>query len=218
MNKFNSKLKFFLFSICLLFKLNPLFSQDFYINQKSEISYLNYIISPQWIKLKLNEGNYFLLNSGFTDIKTIINGNKEIVSGRIPNKEYLYIRELVFENKIIKEYSDKILFIHGCGLCFANDAKLKFKYDPDMLAIIESSYQEAKKKNDDLKEILYNAHLKSLKKDNIQDNLSGDLSDFSFSFNNSINTPDRKVIRNCALKLDEKKIYNFYSERKVIIK
>ena len=169
MEKFNTKLKFFLLSICLLFKLNPLFSQDFYINQKSEVTNLNYVISPQWINLNINESNDFLINSGFTDIKSIINGNKEIVSGRIPNKEYIYMRELVFENKTIKEYSDKILFIHGCGLCFANDAKLKFKYDPDMLAIMESSYQKAKKSNGELIEIFYNAHLKSLKKDDIQD-------------------------------------------------
>jgi hypothetical protein len=217
MKKFNSKLKFFLLSICLLFKLNPLFSQDFYINQKSEVIHLNYVISPQWINLNINESNDFLINSGFSDVKSIINGNKEIVSGRIPYKEYIYIRELIFENKIIKEYSDKILFIQGCGLCFANEAKLKFKYNPDMLAAIESSYQKAKKSNDELKEIFYHAHLQSLKIDDIQDDLSGDISDFSFNFSNSINTPDRKIVRNCNLKLDEKNIYNFISERKVII-
>ena len=186
MKKFNTKLKFFLLSICLLFKVNPLFSQDFYINQKSEVIHLNYVISPQWINLNINESNDFLINSGFSDVKSIINGNKETVSGRIPYKEYIYIRELIFENKIIKEYSDKILFIHGCGLCFANEAKLKFKDNPDMLAAIESSYQKAKKSNDELKEIFYHAHLQSLKTDDIQDDLSGDISDFSFNFSNSI--------------------------------
>jgi hypothetical protein len=92
MKYMNIKFKFFIFSICLLFKLNPLFSQDFYINQESKASYLNYVISPQWIDLNQNESYEFLNKSGFTDIKTISNDNKEIVTGRISNKEYVFMR------------------------------------------------------------------------------------------------------------------------------
>lgn len=217
MKKFNTKLKFFLLSICLLFKLNPLFSQDFYINQKSEVSYLNFVISPHWIDLNQNESYEFLNKSGFTDIKTISNDNKEIVTGRIPNKEYIFMRRLVFENKIIKEYSDRIMFIQPCILCLANDIKTRLKNNPTMKEINEKSYQSALKSDTKLKDLFYKNHIQSLYNDGIKQQLLGDISDFGFKYTNSFKTEDFNIVRNCSLELDKDKIYNFYSERRVIL-
>ena len=179
------KLKIFTFLICLLFKLNPLFSQDFYINQESEVKYLNYVISPHWIDLNQNESYEFLNNSGFTDIKTISNGNKEIVTGRIPNKEYIFMRQLVFENKIIKEYSDRIMFIQPCILCLANDIKTRLKNNPTMQEINEKSYQSALKSDTKLKDLFYKNHIQSLNNDGIKQQLLGDISNFGFKYTNS---------------------------------
>lgn len=218
MGNFNTKTKVILFAICFLFKLSPLFSQDFYINQKSEADYLNYVISPHWINLNLNESYQFLNNSGFSDIKTISNNDKEIVTGSIPNKEYIYMRRLVFENKIINEYSDVIMFIHPCILCLANDIKTKLKNNPTMQEFIEKSYQSALKSDTKLKDIFYKNHIQSLNNDGFKQQPLGDFSDFGFRYSNSVKTEDFNIIRNCSLELDKDKIYNFYSERRVIIK
>jgi len=40
--------------LVLLFIQNVSYCQDFYINQKYEVEYLNYSISPQWENLNLN--------------------------------------------------------------------------------------------------------------------------------------------------------------------
>lgn len=203
--------------LLLFYKLMPAFSQDFYINNKSEGISLNYRISPKWVDLNINESYDFLNNSGFTEIETTSYNNKEFVSGKIRYKEYIFTRQLVFEDKIIKQYSDAIIFIHECVLCLANDAKLKFKYNPDMLKILESSYLTAEKADISLKEIFYKYHIESLKSDGINSQLLGDVTDYGFKFSNSIETEDFKIVRNCQLKLDENKIYEFYSQRIVTI-
>ncbi len=217
MKYMNIKFKFFIFSICLLFKLNPLFSQDFYINQEAKASYLNYVISPQWIDLNQNESYEFLNKSGFTDIKTISNDNKEIVTGRISNKEYVFMRRLVFENKIIKEYSDRIMFYQPCILCLNNEIKTSFKNNPVMLKITENSYQSAVKSDTKLKDLFYKNHIQSLNNDGINQQLLGDISDFGFRYTNSIKTADFNIIRNCSLELDKDNYYIFLSERRVIL-
>lgn len=206
-----------LFFTYYILNFNPLFSQDFYINQKAEASFLNYVISPQWVNLNLNESYDFLNNSGFSDIKTISNNNKEIVTGRIPNQEYIYLRRLVFENKIITEYSDVIMFIQPCVLCLAKDIKDRLRNNPTMQDINEKSYQSALKEDTKLKDIFYKNHIQSLNKDGIQQQLLGDISDFGFMYSNSIKNEKFSITRNCKLELDKDKIYNFYSERRVVI-
>ena len=217
MGKINTKSKGVLFLICLLFNLNSLFSQDFYINQKSEASYLNYVISPQWRNLNLNESYEFLHNSGFTNIKTINNAGKEIVYGTIKGGEYLYSRRLVFQNKLIIEYSDGIEFIQPCVLCLAQEVKERLKNNPVMQKISNDGVSRALDHNSKLKDVFYKNHIMSLSKDGIESPLFGDINDFGFSFSHSIVTDNCKINRFSTLKLDEDNIYNFYSERKVII-
>jgi hypothetical protein len=193
------------------------FCQDFYINQKTEASYLNYVISPQWIDLNLNESYEFLYDCGFKDIKTINNDGKEIVYGTIKGGQYIYTRRLVFQNKVITEYSDGIEFIQPCILCLANDIKEKFKNNPDMQKIANDGVARALQNDTSLKDLFFKNHIYSLKKDGIESPLYGDITDFGFSFRHSVETDNYEVKRSCFLKLDEDNIYNFYSERKVII-
>jgi len=213
----NIKLNFFLFISLINWYLTPLYSQDFYINQKSEASNLNYVISTQWKNLNLNESYEFLNNAGFTDIKITSNNNKDIVTGKIPNKEFIYLRRLVFEDKIIKEYSDVVMFFQPCLLYLANEIKTRLKNNPTMQEINENSYQSALKEDIKLKDIFYKNHLQSLVKDGINQQLLGDINDFSFKFSNSIKTEELNITRNCSLELDKDNIYNFYSERRVSI-
>ncbi len=217
MGNYNTKLKVFLFAISFLFDTSTIFCQDFYINEKSEAAYLNYVISPKWINLNINESYEFLNNSGFANIKTTSNNDKEIVSGRIPNKDYIYTRKLVFENKIIKEYSDIITFFQPCLLCLANEMKRSFKNNPMMQEINEKSYLSAIKDDNELKELFYKNHIQSLNLDGIKSELVGDISDFGFKFSNSVKTDNFNITRNCLLELDKDKIYNFISERRISI-
>lgn len=207
-----------IFILCFILKVNLLFSQDFYINKNGDIITLNHTIPSNWIDLNLNESFDFLNSSGFTNIKKTLNSNKEIVTGFISNDQYNYMRRLVFEDKIIREYSDAIIFFQPCILCLANKAKSKFSNNPEMLQIFEKSYQSALKKDATLKEIFYKRHTQSLASDGINSPLSGDLKDFSFKFTNSIENENYSIIRNCNLQLENGEMYNFYSERRVILK
>ena len=195
-----------------------MFSQDFYFNQNSEVIKINYGISPQWVNLNVNESFDFLNNSGFIDIKTTSNFGKEIVSGRIQSKDFFYVRRLVFDKKIITEYSDVIMYIQPCLLCFAIDIKTRLKNNPVMQEINEQGYQSALIEDAKLKDLFYKYQLHSLRKDGIKTELLGDVSDFGFSFSNSVEKENFNVIRNCSLSLDKDKIYNFYSEKRVVIK
>jgi hypothetical protein len=207
--------------VIVFFSTHPiLLSQDFYIDQKTEAVNLNYRIPPKWVDLNINEAYEFLSNSGFVDIETFSNYNKEIVGGVIQNKNYTYMRKLVFEDKVIMEYSDAVVFIQPCLLCLANEMKLKMRNNPAMQSVIENSYQDALIKNNQLKSLFYDNHIRSLKRDNIDSQLISDLSglsDFSFNFSNSTRTDDYIVFRNCSLKLDDKDIYDFFSERRVVL-
>lgn len=217
MKQLDLKTTIILFCIFLLLNTRRACSQDFYINQNSEVINLNNIISNNWIDLNLNESYDFLKNAGFEDIKTNSTTNKEIVTGVLPNKGYIYIRQLVFENKIIKEYSDAIMFTQFCTLCLANDIKYSLKNNQSMQEIIENGYKTALIEDDKLKDKFYKSQIKSLKQDGINQQLAGDITDFGFKFSNSVNKDDFNIYRNCSLELDKNNIYNFYSERRVIL-
>lgn len=206
----------FIFTL-FFFTQSPVFSQDFYLNNESEVVYLNYLISPGWIDLNINESYEFLNNSGFTEIKSTSNNNQEIVTGKINNKQYVYTRNLVFENKLIKEYSDEIIFLKTCILCLANELQIKLQNNPSMQSIIEQKTQEAIKLDTKDKDLFLKYHTESLKRDGIQSQLLGNMTDFGFNFSNSLNTKDFIIVRNCSLKLYKKRIYNYYSEKKVTI-
>ena len=70
------KINIILFCIFLFLNTGGVFSQDFYINQNSEVINLNNVISNNWIDLNLNESYDFLRNAGFEDIKTNSTTNK----------------------------------------------------------------------------------------------------------------------------------------------
>ena len=218
MSKFNINIKVILTSIFFLFNLSQLLSQDFYFNQSSEVVSLNYGISPQWVNLNVSESHDFLNNAGFVDIKSYTNYGKEIVSGTIHSNNFIYIRRLIFENKIITAYSDAINFIQPCLLCFAKDVKTRLKNNPDMQEIINKNYQTAIVEDNKLKDLFYKYHKQSLTMDGINTELQGDITDFGFKYINSIENENFNIIRNCSLTLDEKNIYNFYSERRFEIK
>ncbi len=203
------------FTICVVFKINTLYSQDFYINKNSEAEYLYNIIPQNWVDLNINESYVFLENSGFTDIKTTFNDNKEIVTGFIPNSNYSYCRRLVFENKTIKRYSDILIFYIPCTSCMVKEWKSKYSI-PELQESNEKVYQSALKSDDNLKELFYKYQKESLKKDGMSTELIGDMTDYSFKFKNNKKTDDSSIYRLCQLELVNG-IFKFYSEKMVDI-
>jgi hypothetical protein len=197
----------FIFTTC-----NQLYSQDFYINQNSEAVKLAYTISPSWKDINIEESYDFLSKAGFTEIKTVQNGSKEIVLGKILGKEFQFIRMLIFEDKIINGYTDGVSFIQPCILCLAK----KMSYSSGPLA--KNSVDRATFLDEELKNLFYKHHQASLTKDGIDPTLLGDLTDFGFSFVNSTETNELKVNRKAELKLDSDEVYSFTSSRSVELK
>ena len=192
-------------------------SQDFYINQKLEVIEVKHVIPPEWINLNINESYSFLDESGFTDIGKTSNGNSEIVNGEIKTKDYIFIRRLFFENKLVTEYSDVIIFFQPCLLCLSNTMNEKLKYNQTMQGILKEQYQYSLESDIKLKDLFFKHYSQSLKIDGINSELYGTISDFSFSYTNSVDLDSTKIIRNCKLILDEEDIYNFFSERRVVL-
>jgi hypothetical protein len=204
----------FLLIICLIFKITPVFSQDFYINRRGEAVYLRFSIPSDWINLNLNESYEFLSKTGFTDINSISNSDKVIVRGIIKGQEYTYTRRLVFENKLIKEYSDYITFFQPCIVCLANDLIAIKSNDRMIQELNNSSYESAIKLDNELKNVFYKNHEQSLIKDGIQNKLYLDITDYGFKYTGSKTTDNFTITRNSILSKDGK-IYEFFSERKV---
>lgn len=200
----------FIFTILLLLNIASVFSQDFYINDNSEIILLNHGISSDWSNLNINESIEFLSKRGFEKIQKRNDKNYEIISGKIITKNYVYIRELTFENKIIKKYEDGILFFLP---------NLKYLASPlkNMGSNFQKTYDDAIKKDEKIKELFLKYHETSLRNDGIMSKLLGDMTDIGFDFSNSMSTPEYDIYRYCKLRLEDDMIYNYFSSRKVII-
>lgn len=203
----NSRLIFTLF---LLF--NCIFkavSQDFYIDDNASVKYLNYSISPDWKNLNIDESYNFLSQAGFSNLKTVLRGNNEIVSGKISGPGFEFMRLLYFENKVVKSYTDGINFIQPCYVCmYSGFNKAMF---PDMI-------KRGQFLDDEMKNALYKHHQASLIKDGITSPLMGDITDFGFTYLNSTENEEVIINRKAELKLDTDQIYNFSSVRFVELK
>jgi len=204
----------FTFFLSVLF--TKLFSQDFYFNQDGGIVYLNIKIPDNWSNLNLSEANDFLIETGFSRVNMINNGDKILVAGIISTKEYTYTRLLAFKNNLVISYTDKVVFMQPCVLCFAKEAKQKLSSNPTMTDILENGYQKAIKQDEKLKNLFYKNHTESLRRDGINDQLLGDITDYGFSFSNSIRKDEYTLYRNCSLALDHP-AYVFTSERTVVV-
>ncbi len=190
------------------------FSQEFFINKKGEVNYLRYEIASEWINLNQNESFDFLNKSGFTNIKSNANGEKIIVIGYIYGKEYLYTRRLVFENKLIKEYSDRVTFIQPCLLCMANDIKAIKSTDSYVLDLNLKTYEGIIKEDKNLKRNILDNFLKILVRDGMVTDLKGEETEYGFSYISSLKDDEYLIERKCNI-IRDGKTYEIYSEIKV---
>jgi hypothetical protein len=100
-----------LFISLLILSYSLLSAQEFYVNDRNKITPLYKPIQSNWSNININEANIFLNKSGFGKIKIEVAGDKEYVTGSFSNENYLLNRILVFEDKLIVGYIDKIKFI-----------------------------------------------------------------------------------------------------------
>lgn len=192
------------------------FSQDFYINQNGDVVYLNIKIPDKWRNLNLNEANDFLAETGFSRINMVSKADNVLVAGVISTNEYTYTRLLVFKDNLIYSYTDKVVFLQPCVICFSKEAKSKLSNNPTMNEVLENTYQKAIKQDEKLKNLFYKNHTESLRGDGITDQLLGDITDYGFSFSNTVKKDEYTILRNCGLVLDHP-AYVFTSERTVVI-
>lgn len=204
----------FVFSISvslLSMACSQTFGQDFYIDNNEEFIPCRKSISEQWVNLNENEAYSFLTNSGFSGIDKKTEGEYINIFGTYRGGEYIYKRTLIFEQKLIKSYKDEVMFIQPCILCLAE--KMNMSTNP----AFKSNYDKAKLKDKQLKESSYYAHLKTLRSDGYNGQLSGNLSNDGFRYSTVFTSGDFEIDRQFVLKLDNDDIYNFYSSRKVTI-
>jgi hypothetical protein len=121
-----------LFISLLILSYSLLSAQEFYVNDRNKITPLYKPIQSNWSNININEANIFLNKSGFGKIKIEVAGDKEYVTGSFSNENYLLNRILVFEDKLIVGYIDKIKFITSCLVCFDNDLMKRTAGNPVM--------------------------------------------------------------------------------------
>lgn len=200
--------------ILFISNVTALLSQDFYINDNMKVIYINNKISDKWVDLNLNEGYEFLESSGFNDVTINKKDNQEIIEGRIANENSSFWRKLVFENKIIKEYQDLIIFIQPCNACISN--KYRSILSPNNTIL--QSHQTYIDLDNSMKEIFYENYLQSLRKDGYQGQLIGDVSDFAFEFSNNITNEQFNILHRASLSTNQDGIFNFYVGKRVEIR
>ena len=103
-----------LFISLLILSSSFLSAQEFYVNDSNKITTLYKPIQSNWSNININEANIFLNKSGFGKIKSEAAGAKEYVIGSFSNVNYLLNGILVFEDRLIVGYIDKIKFITSC--------------------------------------------------------------------------------------------------------
>jgi hypothetical protein len=194
-------------------------SQDFYIDQNVKVFYLGNTISPQWKNLNINESYGFLARAGYSNIKTTTRENLEIVSGEKIGENYKMMRILNFEDRLIKSYIDGIDFIQTCMPCFAKELIRRVGGNTlGMESFYQNQTQTAARQDQELKDLLYKNHQRSLVSDGISPELLGDVTDYGFSFLNQGEKEDVKIFRNAKLELGSDNFYVFRSIRKVELK
>lgn len=206
----------FLVNIFIIVFLN-LKAQEFYINTEDQLIMTFHEISPRWVDLNYNEGRQFLINAGFNEIDFIDSGSKKIIRGFL-SKEYGYARSLVFEDQVIKEYKDAIMFYMMCDLCFANQFMDEVKKTtPYLVNSMKETYDNAVREDRELKEKLLSAHKQMLERDGMEPKLMGSIKDFGFEFQNNIQFDDKSIYRTIRLNLLEDVKYQYWSQKRVVL-
>lgn len=192
-------------------------SQDFYINNNSDLIQTNRQISDKWVDLNQNESNQFLSQSGFSQIQKTNNGNKEIVVGKIEGDNFVLKRNLIFENNEIKSYVDEIMFIQPCLVCLANKMMAKSRNNYGMGDLFASSLNSAKISDTKVKDDIYTGYSMSLKKDGMNMNTPYVYNQTEIILYDTLDTEDYKTIRYLKMGLDEDDIYEIQVGKAVFI-
>ena len=202
-------------TIFFIFYLSGLSAQEFYVNDRNIITPLYKPIQSNWSNININEANIFLNKSGFSKIKIEAAGVKEYVMGSFSNENYLLNRILVFEDKLIVGYIDKIKFITSCLVCFDNDLMKRTAGNPVMESLMGKQRSLNIQKDKELKESVFNKFYKLCENEGLRD-MTGDMSSDLYDVTISGANNNYKISRSIKVELD-KKFYDFTLSKIVLL-
>ena len=196
--------KLFIISLLIL-SSNFLSAQEFYVNDRNKITPLYKPIQFNWSNININEAYAFLNKSGFGKIKSEAAGTKEYVIGSFSDENYLANRILVFEDKLIVGYIDKIKFVTSCLVCLDNYLLKRAAGNPVMKSLMGKQRTVNIQKDKDLKENVFNKFYKLCENEGLH-NMTGDMSSDLYDVTLSGTNNDYKISRSIKVELNE----NFY--------
>ena len=195
---------------------NFLIGQEFYLNNSGKISPIYKPIQSNWSNININESYELLDNSGFGKISSEAADEQEFVIGSFSHENYTFYRTLIFKEKLIVGYIDKVKFISSCIPCFSNEI---LRNNPDnslMKSTISKTMSENIKEDKVKKESVLTEFYKLCEKDGLY-NLTGDISSDLYDVSNSNIGSDFKILRSCKVELDDN-IYYFTLSKLVALK
>jgi|TARA_B110000114_G_scaffold28788_1_gene29244 hypothetical protein len=202
------KMKTLLFIASFILTSNFLMAQEFYLNNSSKISTIYKPIQSNWSNININESYEFLDNSGFGKIRSEATDDKEYVIGTFSYENYSFNRTLVFKEKLIVGYIDKVKFIASCIPCLDNELLRKFASNSLMKSMISENMPVHIQEDKVMKESVLNEFYKLCEKDGLY-NMTGDVSSGLYDVSKSNYGSDFKILRSCKVELDNNKIYEF---------
>ena len=134
---------------------------------------------------------------------------------KIGNENYLLNRILVFEDKLIVGYIDKIKFITSCLVCFDNDLMKRTAGNPVMESLMGKQRSLNIQKDKELKESVFNKFYKLCENEGLRD-MTGDMSSDLYDVTISGANNNYKISRSIKVKLDEK-FYDFTLSKIVLL-
>ena len=200
----------------LILSSNFLSAQEFYVNDRNQITSIYKPIQTNWSNININEAYTFLDKSGFGKIKSEAAGAKEYVIGSFSNENYLLNRILVFEDRLIVGYIDKIKFITSCLVCFDNDLMKRTAGNPVMESLMGKQRSVNIQKDKDLKESVFNKFYKLCENEGLHD-MTGDMSSDLYDVTISGVNNGYKISRSIKVELNEN-FYDFTLSKIVLLK
>jgi hypothetical protein len=183
-------------------------AQEFYLNNSSKISAIYKPIKSNWSNININESYELLDNSGFGKIRSEAAGDKEYVIGTFSYENYSFNRTLIFKEKLIVGYIDKVKFIASCIPCLDNELLRKLAGNSLMKSMISEDMPAHIQADKVMKESVLNEFYKLCEKDGLY-NMTGDVSSDLYDVSKSNYGGDFKILRSCKVELDNNKIYEF---------
>ncbi len=193
----------FIFIVVSLFS-GTLFAQEFYVNKNRVISKIFKPINSNWTDLNFNESISFLKGSGFDNIKYETTGDNLYVSGDYSFDNYVFIRTLIFKNKLIEGYIDNLSFFLDCSYCETQGLLERAEENPLLREYALESLDASKLKDSIIKELVLSKFHDLCKQENLY-KMTGEISNGLYDIEKSNYSAHIGISRRCNVKIIDNK-------------